>query len=66
MLVILPMHRRSPIAAGTVPTSFDAVAMDAEVSVAAKPLPTAEESEVKTAVIAPPVDATGRGSAVPE
>ena len=63
MLVILPMHLRSPIAAGTVPTSFDAVSMD--VSLATKPELTVFWSEVKVTVIAPPVDETGPGTAVP-
>ena len=66
MLVILPMHHRSPIAAGTVPTSFDAVSTDAVVSLAAKPVFTPLLSEVKAIVIAPPVDVTGPGTAVPE
>ncbi len=65
MLVILPMHHRSPSAAGTVPTSFDAASMD-EVTLAAKPVLTEEGSEVKAIVIAPPVDETGPGTAVPE
>ena len=66
MLAILPMHQRSPIADGTVPTSIDAGSMDAEVTLAAKPVRTVEGSEVKAIVIAPPVDVTGPGTAEPE
>jgi hypothetical protein len=65
MLVILPMQLRSPSAAGTVPTSMSDASMDAEASLAAKPVPTVEESEVKMTVSAPPVDVTGPGTAVP-
>ena len=69
MLVILPMHLRSPSAAGTVPTSLhraSAASLDAEVSLATKPDLTVFPSEVKATVIKPPVDVTAAGTAVPE
>ena len=66
MLVILPMHLRSPSAAGTVPTSLSAASVDAELSLATKPVLTVELSEVKATVIKPPVDVTAAGTAVPE
>jgi hypothetical protein len=68
MLVILPMHHRSPSAAGTVPTSLrcaSAASLDAEVSLATKPELPVLWSEVKATVSAPPVDVTGPGTAVP-
>ena len=46
MRVILPMHRRSPSAAGTVPMSFisaAALSLEADASVAAKPVLTPRE-----------------------
>jgi hypothetical protein len=65
MRVTLPMHRRSPTVVGSVPTSCEASATTEVVSVAAKPSwadddPkfSREPGEVKTIVIAPPVDVT--------
>jgi hypothetical protein len=74
---MLPMHRRSPSAAGMAPTSLRGASMEPSVSVAAKPTllsawPEVKssllsaESAVKTTVIAPPVDVTAAGTAVPE
>jgi hypothetical protein len=69
-LVTLPAHRRSPSAAGTVPTSCSAASDDAEVSVAVKPAlvltPTVDSSDVKRTVRTPPLVVTPVGSAAPE
>ena len=60
MRVTLPMHRRSPTVAGSMPTSCKASAAIEVVIVAAKPSLATEDppdpGEVKTIVIAPPVD----------